>query len=562
MKKIKNFIKTKKIISFIIIIVIALLGYYGYTKYSATKTQTSYVFGKARIGNVTKTISGTGQVSAFSQLDVKSKASGNLVYLNLAANGQKVKKDDLIAKVDTRDAAISLESAKISYAKLVQPADAPTLLQSKNNLSDAIQSNSRSYTDAFSVIVSTYIDLPKIMSGLEDMIYGRTGYLQSENVRSIGQSALDLQTKAGISYDKAKNNYDSLIIQYKNISNTSPSSTIESFVNSTYLLSKEISEVVKNSQSAVDYVESQRKDSAGTTAQANIASWSSTINSDMASLFSAKNTINTSVQNVKQQELNLSKVMTGATELDIASQQLQLRQAENSYEDYFIRAPFDGVLARLSVKPTDIVSNSTTIGTVVSSQKIITITLNEIDVSKVQVGQKTKITFDAISNLIADGTVSTVDLVGTVSQGVVNYNVEISLDTQDERVKSGMSASVSIITESKTNVVIVPNNSIKTLKGMKGESTYYVESFNPPLTVVKGTSPATTGTVSLIPPQKITVSIGLADDSNTEIISGITEGEQIVTKTILWASASATTAVKTTASTRSAGGMFGGRPGN
>jgi multidrug resistance efflux pump len=52
-------------------------------------------------------------------LDIKSKASGNLVYLNTTANGQAVKKGDLIAKVDTRDALISLESARIAYAKLV-----------------------------------------------------------------------------------------------------------------------------------------------------------------------------------------------------------------------------------------------------------------------------------------------------------------------------------------------------------------------------------------------------------------------------------------------------------
>ncbi len=566
MKKIKHFIKTKKILSAIILIVVIFGGYYAYSKYAGTNTQNSYIVSRARVGNVSTTITGTGQVYASSQLDIKSKASGNLVYLNTTANGQAVKKGDLIAKVDTRDALISLESAKIAYAKLVKPTDAPTLLQAENNLSDAIQTNNKSYSDGFNNIVDVFIDIPNIMTGLDSMLYSRDGYLQTENIRSVGETALDLQTKAGISYDKAKSHYDSLLLQYKNISNTSSSSTIESFVSSAYTLAKEISEVVKNAQNAVDFVKNQRNDTAGTTAQSNIASWSNTISSDVSSLLSSKNTIASSLQSINQQTLNLEKTAQGATDLDIASQNLQLRQAENSYEDYFIRAPFDGILARLSVKPTDIVSNGTVIGTIVSSQRILTITLNEVDVAKVKVGQKVKITFDAISELTVDGSISTVDLVGTVSQGVVNYNVEIALETKDERIRSGMSASASIITESREGVVTVPNSAVRTQRDMRGETSNYVEVFNPPLTVARSLATMSVGTVSMVPPQRKIVKIGLADDTNTEIISGLNEGDQVVTKTIAGVTATTartpTTATTrtTTGSTRSATGIFGGRP--
>ena len=546
MKKIKHFIVTRKTLSIIIIIIIAIAAYYIYTKYTTVATQTSYIVGRTRIGNVATTISGTGQVYASSQLDIKSKASGELTFLNTAKNGQQIKKGELIAQVNTRDVSISLGNAKIAYAKLVEPADNATMLQSENNLVDAIQNNSKSYSDSFTTITDTYVNLPTVMSAIDNMLYSRTGFLQSENVRFVGQTALDLQNKTGISYDIAKTHYTELLLQYKNISNSSATSTIEGFVLSTYAFAKEVAAVVKNAQNAVDFIVSQRADTAGTNAQSSIASWTNTITSDVTNLLTAKNTITNSLLNINQQKLNLEKTVKGATNLDIASQKLQLQQAQNNYDDYFVKAPFDGVLARLSVKPTDSVSNGTVIGTLVSAQRTITITLNEIDVAKVKVAQKAKITFDAINGLISDGTVTIVDLVGTVSQGVVNYNVEIALDNADERIRSGMSASASIITDFRENVLTVPNSAVKTQKGLKGAVTYYIEEFNPPLemmrnntyssTTVSATSkPATlpgSGIVSNTLPIKKTVEMGLVDDNNTEIISGLIEGEQIVIKTM------------------------------
>ncbi len=225
---------------------------------------------------------------------------------------------------------------------------------------------------------------------------------------------------------------------------------------------------------------------------------------------------------------------------------MSLQQQEYTYDDYFIRAPFDGILARLSVKATDSVSSGTIIGTLVSSQKISTITLNEVDVGKVHVGQKVKITFDAIDGLTVDGTVMTVDLVGTVTQGVVNYNVEISLDTQDERIKSGMSMSASIITDTKENVLTVPNSAIKTLGKMT-----YVEVFPAPLTVPRGAM--LTGIPSAIPPVQKRVEVGTSNDTLTEIVSGLNEGDQVVSRTI-----SATTAKVVTAPSLFGGGARAG----
>jgi multidrug efflux pump subunit AcrA (membrane-fusion protein) len=177
--------------------------------------------------------------------------------------------------------------------------------------------------------------------------------------------------------------------------------------------------------------------------------------------------------------------------------------------------------------------------------------MNEVDVSKIKLGQKATITFDAIENLSMTGTVVEIDTLGTVSQGVVSYNVKIAFDTKDDQVKPGMSISASIITDSKIDVLMVPSSAIKT-----NDTTKYIQMFTTPLSLPFAGSQ---GTPSKETPTQIQVEIGISDDTNTEIISGIKEGDQIVSRTI-------TNSTKTTTSSSLLGGTgtrgIGGGGGN
>jgi multidrug efflux pump subunit AcrA (membrane-fusion protein) len=145
-------------------------------------------------------------------------------------------------------------------------------------------------------------------------------------------------------------------------------------------------------------------------------------------------------------------------------------------------------------------------------------------VAKIKLGEKATITFDAIPDLTMTGSVAEIDDVGTVSSGVVTYTVKIAFDTENDAVKPGMSVSAAIITDSATDVLIVPSSAVKT----QG-TTKYVLMFDTPLA-----SPAAgeKGTVSKIAPKKVTVTVGISDDTHTEITSGLKEGDQIVTSTI------------------------------
>jgi multidrug resistance efflux pump len=88
------------------------LAYNAYGKIFPTTFTTSYFLTNARIGTVSTNITGTGQVSASSQIDITSKVSGDIVFLNSSINGTEIKRGTLIAQIDARDAEIALESSK------------------------------------------------------------------------------------------------------------------------------------------------------------------------------------------------------------------------------------------------------------------------------------------------------------------------------------------------------------------------------------------------------------------------------------------------------------------
>ncbi len=284
-------------------------------------------------------------------------------------------------------------------------------------------------------------------------------------------------------------------------------------------------------------------------------------------------------ERVQEAQASLDKLKKGPEALDILSAQNtinqrhasvtdaqnKLRDAQDVLANYTVRAPFDGIIAKINVKEKDQASPSTALATVLTHAKVAQVTLNEVDVSKIKVGQKATLTFDAVTDLTIAGTVSEVDSIGTVSQGVVSYNVKILFITQDDRIKTGMSVSASIITDSRVDVLTVPNAALS----------------NGSVRVLAGVDQAAVGNAQGVEstslPEVRTVQAGLSNDQSTEILSGLNEGELIVTRVIdpniqtttaarAGAQAGATTGLRipglTTGGGAAAGATFGGGGGN
>src|SRR5674476_187925 len=158
-----------KIKGSLIIIILIIIGYYGYKSITNTRGQTSYVVGNVTRDTVVVTISGTGQVTSSNQLDITAKASGDIVRTYVQA-GQSVSSGDMIAQIDSTSAKLALDSAQVAYDKLVSAADPLTVDNAQNTLS-------QSYNNGWNAVSSIFIAYPDMMTKMNNLFYSISGYL-------------------------------------------------------------------------------------------------------------------------------------------------------------------------------------------------------------------------------------------------------------------------------------------------------------------------------------------------------------------------------------------------
>jgi multidrug efflux pump subunit AcrA (membrane-fusion protein) len=527
-KKFIHAVKKHKIISSIAIILLVLIGYSLLRSNSANAAPT-YTLSAVRMGNLKQTVSGTGQVSASNQTDILSQVSGTILSIN-AKVGQSVRKGDLIATIDPTNARISLENARLSLEKLVQPAKV-------TELSNATTSLAKSYSDTYNSTASAYTDMTGIISGMKDLFYGQNGFL-GYSTASLDGTARDYISDAGRTYDAAVALYDAGLSSLSQVSRSSPENSLDDVYSETYATLKKIGEAIGKTQNAIAFITENYPNyhpSDGQTAVSNANSWASKVLSDLSGILSGQNAIQTGKN-------SLTNLVNGADELDVKTARLNVEQAQRTYSNYFIRAPYDGVIGRIPVNVYGQAGNSTAMATIIGNQKIANISLNEVDAAKVKAGQPVQITFDAIDGLNATGTVEQIDQVGTVSQGVVSYAVKILINTDDERIKPGMSVNTSIISSEQDGVLLVPTSAIKTQNGSKMVQVFDRSSIQDQLpsfaTSTNGSNKTRQFSASLTvstktQPRLVRVQVGESDETNTIILSGLERGQLVVTKTTL-----------------------------
>ena len=504
------------------------IGYWGYGKATNTTGETQYVTTTVQKGTIVSSVSASGQVESSNQIDLKANVSGTITYVGVKP-GDIVYKGKTLFSIDNgdaqkavRDAEINLQSAQISLDKFK--------LQNSN---DSLNTDlSKAYEDGFNTVSNTFLDLSDVMTGIESILNNQE---LSDNVaRMNGKTALDYRNKAEDTYYDAKNSFDENRRYYITLTHDSPKEDIEKIINQTYAMTSLTNDAIKNLRTYIVFMtEDTENNSSLSSYQSTLLTYKNTTTGYYNDLLTSETTIKNSKDSFTNTDLDLQ-----SSELSVKQKENALQDAKDKLKDYYVFAPFNGTIASVIAKVGD--TSSGTLGSIITNQQIATLSMNEVDVAKIKLGQKATITFDAIDNLSLTGYVAQIDTIGTVSQGVVSYNVKIAFDTENSQVKPGMSVSASIITNSKTDVLIVPSSAIKN-QGV----TKYVQMFTPPLA-----SPTTgsLGTPSKVAPSQVIVETGISDDTNTEIVSGLKEGDQIVSRTI----------TSTTTSTASTSSLLGG----
>lgn len=590
-----------KLLSAILVIII-VGGLYYWIRHAATASaEPQYVLSVAHVGTLQQTVTGTGQVSASNQTDIPAQVSGTIESIDVKV-GQHVAAGQLIATIDPTNAALALKNAQISLAKLIQPPKATDISNANANLD-------KDYNNGFNAASTIYLDLPNIVAGMKSLFYDQSGFLTDQQSSYLTPTARDMRMNAGKEYDNAVVEYQTALAEFQSLTRDSATTSLDKMMADTAAMQTDMAKAVSDAQNVIAYVTTYQPDydpKGATTAATNISSWSSQANSDLSALISAQNSIQTD-QNA------LTTLVNGADQYDVQASELAVQQAQQAYDNYFIRAPYAGLVGRIPVNVFSQASNGTVMATIIGDQNVADISLNEVDAAKVKAGQPVLVTFDAISGLDATGTVEEVDQVGTVTQGVVSYGVKIAINTQDSQIKPGMSVNVTIIVNQEDGVLLVPNSAIKTqgntkyvqvldqatveaaLNAMRGgaaggtagaggsaSSTRRFGQFGSTSpsqqalgsTTSYGTSTPSRGnsgpyganrgnfilTISTsAAPQQVAVTTGDSDDTNTVILSGLTRGQFVITRTISSGSSGASSAPSIFSSIGArAGGNAGG----
>ncbi len=572
---------TQKKITIGIILTLIISGYFGYKNLFIKDDTKSYATTEVKRGDLTVSVSGSGQVSVSDQLNIKSKVSGDIVYVGVQ-NGQEVKRGALLAQIDIHDAEklirdnkTELETAQLELEELLSPPNELVLLQAENDLAQTKESKQRAedniekaYEDAFNTVALAFLDLPTTVTGLRDILYSYEIAKSETNISDYSwnvsvfknyvgyengyeeKTEIDQLIDNSISdYEIAREKYEENFENYQNASRYSEKETVEILLNETIEAAKAIAETVKRETSVLDYwVDYRSQESLQvfnkiSEYQTDLKGYTSNTNNHLLSLLSIQRSLQDNREElinaerlIEEKELSLLNLKTGADDLEIRAQNIIIQQkkdalfdAELNLTDHYIYAPFEGIISSTVVKKNESVSSNAIITTLITKQKIAEIILNEIDIAKVKNGQEVNITFDAIEDLNIIGEVIEIDTLGSITQGVVTYDIKIAFDIQDERVKPGMSLSVSIITEIRENILFISSSAISE----QGEMSY--------VNIAKGTTEKTDqitkNTARIVSEsthefQKQPIQIGISNDTMTEVIDGLKEGDIIVMQAI------------------------------
>jgi HlyD family secretion protein len=449
----------KKQVWISLVVIIAVIGgaaFYYTRGQSQSNQQTAYQTATVTRGSITQSVSSSGSVRSMQSAQVDWQTSGQVSKVEVQV-GQQVKAGQELETLAPTSVSPSVLNAQ------------QTLVDAENNL-QSLQTSTLTTTQAQQALANAQANYTTAQDALSALQVPTNA-----NNTTIKQDQADLLL--------AQQQLQKMESKYGTLTKLQP--TNKTKANKVLRLAT-AQTAVDNAQKTLNLAQGSPSANDIAVAQANLA--------------------------VAQSQLNdaqqaYDKVKNGVTPDSLAAAQAAVDAAQATVNEIRLTAPISGTVTSVSNLPGDLVSSGTA-GVQIDnlSSQFVDVVVSEIDINKIKVGQAVQLSFDAIPNKTYNGKVTTVGTVGTSSQGVVNFPVTVQLTDADAQVKPGMSAAVSIDVATDKNVLLVPNQAVRSLGNQHTVTVLYQGQ--------------------LIPVQ---VTVGISNDTTTEITGGqLKEGDTIV----------------------------------
>ncbi len=203
-------------------------------------------------------------------------------------------------------------------------------------------------------------------------------------------------------------------------------------------------------------------------------------------------------------------------QISLNNAQTTLQNAQDKLSDYQITAPISGTVITKTAKAGDKIEggSSGTLCTIYDLSYLeMTMSIDELDISAVAVGQTVNITADAVEGQTYTGVVTKVSVAGTTSGGITTYPVTVRIDETDGLLP-GMNVDAEIVLEEASGVMAIPNGAVN-----RGNTV-----------LVTADSPSAVNALDQEAPEGyvyVSVETGVSDESYIQILSGLQEGDTV-----------------------------------
>ncbi len=577
-----------------LIIIAALAGAYVIFK---PKPATLYVTAKVARGSLTQTVSETGTVKGIEEIDLNFPAAGKIVKI-YAAVGDKVKKDQVLAELDSSDLVLrqreaeanlrvsqanlakllagstaselavsqaSVDQAKTAYASAVFEAEkiknttAVNITQARKNLDDLSLTSGPTITQEqrdvknFLAVALTVMDakIPVAANALDNINTvltdndakfflgaGNTALMAATKDDYIQANAALASARAGLALARAS--------QTDSDANLALDSAMNA-LNKTFNALKDCYSLLESSLVGGSFTQAKLD-----TYKTNISAQQTNTTTGISALQTAQNNLNDSLNDlnnavsaaqdaldtaeasgarelaaaaakvdnsyrawqVAQAQLNQLKAGARAQDINLSRAQVSQAQAaldlvKNQITNNIIKAPTDGTVTKRNYEIGEQFTVSRPVFSLLGVNNFqIEVDVSEADITKVKLNDPVEISLDAFGEDIKfSGLVNFIEPAETIIQDVVYYKVKINFEGKGLAVKSGMTANANITTAKKDGVLIMPSRAI--IEKNDGKFARLLSG-------------------NLLSEAPVVVGLR-GDDGLVEILSGVSEGDTVVT---------------------------------
>lgn len=485
------------IISVVLVIAIGVSYFYLRSRKMQPVSAGAYTLSKVEYRDLKVSLTGTGTLEPADSYTVKTLTSGDILKADFE-EGDVVEKDTLLYEIDSSNVATNIESAEIGLAEskksyerkleklenlIIKAEESGTIISLDVEVGDTVQNGQTVAVIRNSSIMS--ITLPfgandakmfsvgqqasVILDGSFEVLEGTVAKINGVDEILTGgmlvrQVTIDVINPGGIQKGHlaagSVGGIDSIgsgTFTYKSESN---------------MVAEVSGEVQSVSVSEGDFVKEN---------QTIIVLESSSLKDEIES---AKNSLR-------------------KTELSLDNQY-------KSLDSYTIESPIGGTVIEKNYKKGDKAESGSTLCTIFDLSYLkMTLNIDELDISKVSVGQKVNIKSDSIEKKVYEGIVTRVNINGTTSNGTTTYPINIEIDETDGLLP-GMNVDAEIVLQSYENVLVVPSEAV-----VRGNRVLVPSDEENP------NSDAPEGY------KYVEVTTGVSDTDYIEIVSGLSEGHEV-----------------------------------